>query len=113
MKNGNAFLKTLTLGINLKTCIVIGLCCYVTMLSVITLTHEHTTHAYSEETCTACFYNSQHVGVEIGPCALIFPFFFGAALLLYETLFLPSRLTANTRSRAPPVFSNEFSIAVC
>ena len=113
MKDSNAFLKALTLGLNLKTCIVIGLCCYVTMLSVVTLTHEHTPHAYSEETCTACFYNSQQVAVEIGPFALIFPFLFGAALLHYETLFLPLRLTTNTRSRAPPVFSNELSIAVC
>lgn len=113
MNASNAFRKTLTFGLNLKNCIVVGLCCYVTMLSIIALTHDHTAHAHSEETCTACFCSSQQVGVEIGSFALIFPFLFGAALLLYETLFLPLTFTTNTRSRAPPIFSNTLSIAVC
>ena len=113
MKNGNVHLKMSALRFNLQTCIVVGLCCYVTMLSVVTLTHEHIAHAYSEETCTVCFYNSQQVGVELGSVALINPFLSSASLLLYESIFLPLKLTTNTRSRAPPVFSNELSIAVC
>lgn len=113
MKDLNAFRKMLISGRNLKTYIIIGLCCYAAMLSVIALTHDHTTHAHAENICTACFYNSQHVGIEITPFALIFPSLFDVTFSLYETVFLPLELPANTRSRAPPVFSDELSIAVC
>ena len=109
MRNGKIFLNTLTLGHHLKTYILIGLCCYVMLLSVTALTHDHSTHAHSEEHCTACFFISQHVGVELTPFALIFPFLFAATFPFYEAVFLPLRLPANTRSRAPPVFSNELS----
>lgn len=114
MKNGKVFLRTPTLGRRLKVSIVIGLCCYVMLLGVTALIHDHTahshfgtTHSHSEDTCAACFYNSQHVGVEIESFALASPLFFSAALPLYEAAFLPLRPTANTRSRAPPVFSND------
>ncbi len=112
MKNGNAFRKMLTSEHNLKTYIAIGLCCYLAMLSLIALTHEHTAHTHSEENCTACFYNSQHVGVEITTFALIFPSLFDATFSFYESVFLPLELPTNTRSRAPPVFFNELSIAI-
>ena len=79
----------LTLGRNLKTYIVIGLCFYVVTLSFTALAHDHSAHAYSEDTCTACFYNSQHVGVEIGSTALIFPFFSSTTLPHYEAVFFP------------------------
>ncbi len=113
MKNGNAFRRMLTSGRNLKTYLVMGLCCYIALLSVIPLTHDHTAHTHSEENCTACFFNSQHVGIEITTFALIFPFFFAATFSLYEVVLLPIELPANTRSRAPPVFSNKLSIVVC
>lgn len=99
--------NTLTFGHRLKIGILISLCCYVALLGVIALTHDHTEHVHSAETCTACFYNSQHVGGEIESLALISPFLPSIAPPLYETVFLPLRLTTNTRSRAPPVFSNE------
>ena len=114
MRNDKAFLKILTLGYNLKTGIVIGLCFYVATLSLIALAHDHSAHAHSEEdACTACFYNSQHVGAEVESTGLIFPFPRSTTLPLYEAVFLPLRLYTNTLSRAPPVFSNELSIAVC
>ena len=107
MKNGKTSLHTPVLGCSLKAPIVIGLCCYVVLLGVTALIHDHTTHSHSEDTCPACFYNSQHVGIEIESSALISPFLFITTLPLYEAVFLPLKLTVNTRSRAPPVFSNE------
>ena len=103
-----AFPNTLIFGRSLKTCILISLCCYVALLGVIALTHDHTEHSHSVETCTACFYCSQHVGEEIAFVAVTVPFLPNTVLPLYEdSVFLPLRLTTNTRSRAPPVFSNE------
>lgn len=84
------------------------------LLGVIELTHDHhehddpDEHAHSGEACAACFYCSQHVGEEIEFVALIFPYLPMTVLPFYEgTVFLPLRLITNTRSRAPPVFSNE------
>ena len=107
MRNGMTFPNTLTFGRGLKTGILIILCCYVALLSVNALTHGHTEHSHSADICTACFYNSQHVGGEVASFALASPFLPSTPLPLYKTVFLPLRLTANTRSRAPPVFSNE------
>ena len=113
MRNRMTFPNTLTFGRGLKICIAISLCCYVALLGVIALTHDHTEHSHSENTCTACFYNSQHVGVEVGVSALSSPFLFSSTFPFYETVFLPLRLTTNTRSRAPPVFSNKLSDFAC
>ena len=107
MKNGKTSLHTPVLGCSLKASIVIGLCCYVMLLGVPALIHDHTAHSHSEDTCIACFYNSQHIGVEIEPLVLTSPLLPSATLPLYEAVFLPLKLTVNTRSRAPPVFSNE------
>ena len=108
MRNGMVFPNTLIFRRSLKTGILISLCCYVALLGVITLTHDHTEHAHSAETCTACFYCSQHVGEEIAFVAVTVPFLPNTVLPLYEVfVFLPLRLTTNTRSRAPPVFSNK------
>ena len=115
MKNGNAFFKMLTLRLNLKIGILISLCCYVVLLGVIAFTHDHDhcEHAHSAETCTACVYNSQHVGEEIVFVVLTSPFLPSTMLPLYETVFLPLKLTMNARSRAPPIFSSELSVVVC
>ena len=110
MKSGKTFLNTLTLGCHLKAYIVIGISCYIALLSVTALAHNHTGYVHTEDTCTACFYNSQHVGVEIETFTLVSPLLCSVTLPLYEAVFLPLRLTTNTRSRAPPVFSNERSI---
>ena len=107
MRNGTTFPNTLIFGRSLKIGILISLCCYVALLGVIALTHDHTEHSHSANTCTACFYNSQHLGEEAEFFALTFPFPPKTTLPLYEAVFLPLRLTANARSRAPPVFSNE------
>ena len=101
------FPSTLTFKRSLKTGILISLCCYVVLLGVIALTHDHAEHSHSAETCTACFYNSQHVGAEIESFALAAPFLPSTTLLFYEDVFLPLRFTVNVRGRAPPVFSNE------
>ena len=104
MKNGT----TLTFGRGLKICIAINLCCYVALLGFIELTHDHDhcEHAHSEETCTACVYTNLHAGIEIEPFTSVSPFFFSTTLPFYEAVFLPSRLTANTQIRAPPISSN-------
>lgn len=109
MKSDIAFPNTLACRCRLKTSILISLCCYVALLGVIALTHDHDhcEHAHSAETCAACFYNSQHVGEEIEVVVLTFPFLPSTTLPLYETVFLSLKLTTNTRSRAPPIFSNE------
>ena len=111
MKNGMVFPNTLIFRHSLKTGILMGLCCYVALLSVIALMHDHDDHdehAHCGEACAACFYCSQHVGEEIAFVALIFLFLPITVLPLYEVIvFLPLRLITNTRSRAPPVFSNE------
>lgn len=107
MRNGKTYHNRLTLGRSLKIWIVLGLCCYIMLLCVTALTHEHTAHFHCEDTCIACFYNSQYVGIELESFALVAPPFCSATFSLYETVFLPLRLTTNTRSRAPPVFSHE------
>ncbi len=116
MRNGMAFRNTLTSGRGLKICIAISLCCYIALLGVIELTHDHTEHSHdhtehshSENTCTACFYNSLHGAVVVESSALISPFLFNTTLPFYEAVFLPLRLTTNTQSRAPPVFSNKLA----
>ena len=113
MKDATVSLKACTFKRSLKAYILIGLCTYVLLLSITVLTHDHTGHGCFEETCAACFYNSQHLAVAIIPFAFIFSFFSFTILSLYETVFLPLRLTTNTRSRAPPVFSNKLSIVTC
>ena len=112
--------NTLTFGRGLKICIAISLCCYIVLLGVIELTHDHTEHSHDhtehshpENTCLACFYNSQHVGVEIESFALDSPFFFYTGLQLDEDTFLPLELAIHTRSRAPPVFPNKLSDFAC
>ncbi len=111
MRNGMVFPNTLIFRRSLKTGILISLCCYVMLLGVIELTHDHHDHAedaHSGETCAACFYCSQHVAEEIAFVAVTAPFFPNTVLPLYEvSVFLPLKLTTNTRSRAPPVFFNE------
>ena len=113
MRNGMTFPNTITFGRGLKICIAIGLCCYIAMLGVIALTHDHdhcehadTEHSDSENTCIACVYNSQHVGEEIEIVVLTSPFLPSTTLPRYETVFLPLRFTATAWSRAPPTFSN-------
>jgi hypothetical protein len=112
MKNSKTFLNTLTLGCRLKAYIVIGISCYVVLLSITALVHNHTGYVHTEDTCTACFYNSQHVGIEIESFTLASPLLCSVTFPLYEAVSLPLRLTTNTRSRAPPVFSNELSTFV-
>ena len=107
------FPNILTFGRGFKISIAISLCCYIALLGVIELTHDHTEHSHSEDTCTACLYNSQHGGVVVESSALNSPFLFNTTFSLYEPVFLPLRLTTNTRSRAPPVFSNKLSDFVC
>ena len=111
MRSGIAFPNTLAFRRRLKIGILIGLFSYVALLGVIALTHDHDhcEHAHSEETCTACVYNSQHVGEEIEIVVLTSPFLPSTRLPLYETVFLPLRLTANTQIRAPPIFSNNLT----
>ena len=103
----------LIFGRGLKTCIAISLCCYIVLLGVIEFTHDHAEHCHlgdachSEDTCAACLFSYQHVSVEIEPSLLISLFLFSTILPFYEAVFLPLRLTTNTRSRAPPLFSNK------
>ena len=112
MRNSMTYPNPLIFGRGLKTCIAIGLCCYIALLGVIALTLTHAEHCYSaghchsEDICAACVFHSQHVSAEIESSALIYPFLFRTTLPFYEAVFLPLRLTTNTRSRAPPVFSN-------
>ena len=109
MRNSMTFPNTLTFRRGLKICIAISLCCYIVLLSAIELTHDHTEHSHAEDTCTACFYNSLHGAVVVESSALISPFLFNTTLPFYEAVFLPLRLTTNTQSRAPPVFSNKLT----
>ncbi|MDD9973515.1 MAG: hypothetical protein OXU27_05885 [Candidatus Poribacteria bacterium] len=111
MRNGIASPNTLAFRHSLKTGILIGLFCYVALLSVITLTHDHDhcEHAHSAETCAACFYISQHVGEEIEVVVLTSPFLPSTTLPLYETVFLPLKFTTTAWSRAPPISSTELA----
>ncbi len=112
MRNSMTYPNPLIFGRGLKTCIAISLCCYILLLGVTELTHDHAEHCHSgdtchsEDTCAACLFHSQHVSAEIESPALIYPLLFSTTLPFYEAVFLPLRLTTNTRSRAPPVFSN-------
>ena len=109
MRNGMTFPNMLTFRRGLKICIAISLCCYIVLLGVIELTHDHhdhAEHAHSGEACedcAACFYSSQHVGEEIAFVEFTAPFLSNTVLPICEvSVFLPLRLTTNTRSRAPP-----------
>ena len=110
MRNGTASSNILTFRRSLKICLAIILCYYILLLGVIELTHHHDEHCHShakpcqsKDTCIACFFHSQHVSAEIESSALlIYPFLFSTTLPFYETVFLPLKLTTNTRSRAPP-----------
>ena len=106
MRNRMTYPNPLIFGRGLKICIAISLCCYIMLLGVIELTHDHAEHCHSEDTCIACFFNCQHVSAEIEFAVLIFPLLFSTTLPFYETVFLPLKLTTNKRSRAPPVFSS-------
>ena len=113
MRNGMVFPNTPIFQRSLKTGILISLCCYVMLLGVIELTHDHDhdDHAepcHSAEACAACFHCSQHIGEEIELVAVTTPLLPNTTLPFYEvSVFLPLRLTTNTWTRAPPVFSNE------
>ena len=109
MRNSTTFPNTLTFRRGLKICLAISLCCYIVLLSAIELTHDHTEHSHSEDACTACVYKSLHGGVVVESSALISPFLFNTTLPFYEAVFLPLKLTTNTQSRAPPVFSNKLA----
>ena len=116
MRNGITFRKTLTSGCSLKTCIIIGLSCYVALLGIIELTHDHHDHAeqgHSAEACAACFYISQHIAIEVEPFVIISSFKVGSIVPFFETIFLVLRFTIKTWSRAPPVFSNQFTSFAC
>ncbi len=106
MRSGMVFPNTLIFRRSLKTGILISLCCYVVLLGVIEFTHDHhdhAEHAHSGEACAACFFHSQHVGEEIAFVAFTDPFLPNTVLPICEvSVFLPLRLTTNTRSRAPP-----------
>ena len=109
MRNHMVFPNTLIFRRSLRTGILISLCCYVALLGVIELTHDHhdhAEHAHSGEACedcAACFYSSQHVGEEIVFVAFTAPLLSNTVLPICEvSVFLPLRLTTNTRSRAPP-----------
>ena len=110
MRNGIACPNTLACRHHLKIGILIGLCCYVALLCILALTHDHDhcKHAHSAETCAACFYISQHVGEETEVVVLTSPFLPNTALPLYEgSVFLPLRFTTTAWSRAPPLLSNQ------
>ena len=115
MRNGTTFPNKLIFGLSLKICVLTGLCCYVVLLGIIGLAHDHDEHAHCNEhahckdTCAACSFCSQHVGVEIESLALSAPFFFHTILRLYEDTVIPLNLVIHTRSRAPPVFSTELA----
>ena len=113
------FSNQLIFGRSLKICVLAGLCCYVVLLGLIELTHDHSERSHCqhcpnersqrENTCAACFFCSQHVGIEIEPFALNAPFFFLTELRLYEDTSIPLKRVIHTRSRAPPVFSTELA----
>ena len=45
--------------------IVVGLCYYVLVISLIGLTHEHDHDAFSHGICSACLFSANHLGIEI------------------------------------------------
>jgi len=119
MRNSTTFPNKLIFGRSLKICVLAGLFCYVALLGLIELTHDHSGHSHCqhcpsehsqrEDTCTACFFCSQHVSFEVESFGLDSPLFLHTGLRFYEETFLPLKLVIHTRSRAPPVFSTELA----
>ena len=80
--------------------------------------HDHHPHAYhhkdehedrepsqSEENCAACVFINTHVNFEIQPTVIASSTLYYGTLLVGEAILIPSKLTANNKSRAPPIFS--------
>ena len=108
MRNGTIFPNKLIFGRSLKICVITGLCCYVVLLGMIELAHDHAEHAHCgdtcEDTCAACFFCSQHVSFEVESFGLNSPLFFHTGLRLYEEIFSPTK-TGHPHAESCPSYT--------
>ena len=89
--------------------IFLGICVYVTVLSLTALTHSHddvdSESECSESECAACFYQAYRLDVESHVFAPVSPAISFAKPPCSEAVILPLRLPYHTLIRGPPVSS--------
>ncbi len=117
-ENSMNFRRMLTTNRTLKIYIITSLCCYVAMLGLIALTHEHChdqcadrAEEASNDTCMACSIATNTFGTS-ERLSFAAPFRPSSAITDYEPIFLLRNVTVRTYSRAPPIVSmNDTSLS--
>ena len=67
--------------------------------------HEDSKPSQSKENCAACVFINTHANFKIQPTVIVSPTLYYGTLSVGEAILIPSKLTANNKSRAPPIFS--------
>ena len=82
--------------------IAIGIVYYLITVNLISLAHDHEHVDVNSEHCSACFFNANHVGIELTPVDVTK---FDACISIHRPIALPfisTILDKCARSRAPP-----------
>ena len=85
--------------------ILIGIVCYLIAANIVVLTHEHDHDVFGSEYCSACFFNTNHLGIEPHAVDLTN---LDACISIPNPInftFISTILASSVHSRAPPVFS--------
>ena len=84
--------------------IAIGIVYYLITVNLISLAHDHEHVDCCSEHCSACFFNANHVGIELNAVDVTK---FDACISIHRPITLPfvsTILDKGVRSRAPPPF---------
>lgn len=84
--------------------IAIGIVYYLITVNLVALTHDHEHVDCCSEHCSACFFNANHVGIELTRVDVTK---FDACISIHRSITLPfvsTILYKCVRSRAPPTF---------
>ena len=82
--------------------ILIGIVYYLIAVNLVALAHDHEHVDVNSEHCSACFFNANHVGIELTPVDVTK---FDACISIHRPIALPfisTILDKCARSRAPP-----------
>ncbi|MDE0187066.1 MAG: hypothetical protein OXP71_16615 [Candidatus Poribacteria bacterium] len=82
--------------------IAIGIVYYLITVNLISLAHDHEHVDCCSERCSACFFNANHVGIELTPVDVTN---LAACISIHQPItvsFISAILDKGVRSRAPP-----------